>query len=61
MFFGDKIYFDNDFFDRLFNEKQSVMFDPIKTVKGTDELTKQREKDHNDLFFIGCIGRQTTN
>ncbi len=50
MFFGDKIYSDNDFFNRLFNEKQSVMYTPIKTVKGTDELTKQREKAHNEPF-----------
>lgn len=49
-FFGDKIYFDNKFFDQLYKEKQSVMFTPVKITKGTDELTKQREKAYNDLF-----------
>lgn len=49
-FWGDKIYCDNDFFKELYDEKKSVMFTPVKAVKGQPESLKQRDKAYNDLF-----------
>lgn len=49
-FFGDKIYCDEPFFDTLYMEKESIMFTPIKEVKGKVESLKQRDRAHKDLF-----------
>jgi hypothetical protein len=49
-FFGDKIYFNKEFFDNLEKEKNSVMFTPVKSVKGQTEMEKQRNKAADDLF-----------
>lgn len=49
-FFGDKIYSDGPFFDNLYLEKESVMFTPIKEIKGKVEALKQRDRAHKDLF-----------
>ena len=49
-FFGDKIYYDEPFFDTLYLEKASVMFTPIKEVKGKQEFLKQKDRAYKDLF-----------
>jgi hypothetical protein len=49
-FFGDKIYFNKEFFDNLEKEKNSVMLTPVKAVKGQTEMEKQRNKAADDLF-----------
>jgi hypothetical protein len=49
-FFGDKIYFNKDFFTELEREKGSVMLTPVKSVKGQTEEEKQRNKAADDLF-----------
>ena len=49
-FFGDKIYFNKEFFAELENKKNSVMLTPVKAVKGQTEQEKQRGKAANDLF-----------
>lgn len=49
-FFGDKIYCDEPFFNALYLEKASIMFTPIKEVKGKAESLKQRDRAHKDLF-----------
>lgn len=49
-FFGDKIYFNKEFFTKLENEKGSVMLTPVKAVKGQTEQEKQRNKAADDLF-----------
>jgi hypothetical protein len=49
-FFGDKIYFNKDFFTELEREKGSVMLTPVKAVKGQTEEEKQRNKAADDLF-----------
>ena len=49
-FFGDKIYFNKDFFTKLELEKGSVMLTPVKAVKGQTEVEKQRNKAADDFF-----------
>lgn len=49
-FFGDKIYYNREFFTDLENEKNSVMLTPVKAVKGQTEIEKQRNKAADDLF-----------
>jgi len=49
-FFGDKIYYDEPFFEALYNEKNSTMFTPIKETKGKAEELKQRDRAYKDLF-----------
>jgi len=49
-FFGDKIYFNKEFFDNLEKDKNSVMLTPVKAVKGQTEMEKQRNKAADDLF-----------
>jgi hypothetical protein len=49
-FFGDKIYCDTDFFEKLYSEKKSIMFTPIKGIKGKHEALKQRDCAYENLF-----------
>lgn len=49
-FFGDKIYFNREFFYELEKKNKSVMLTPVKAVKGQAEVLKQRDKAANDLF-----------
>lgn len=49
-FYGDKIYYNREFFAELENEKKSVMLTPVKAVKGQTEIEKQRNKAADDLF-----------
>lgn len=49
-FWGDKIYNDEPYFEKLFNDNNSIMLTPVKGVKGTPEIIKQRDKAANDLF-----------
>ena len=49
-FFGDKIYWDNDFFQRLNDEKNSIMYTPVKAVKGQSDWEKKFDRAANDLF-----------
>lgn len=49
-FWGDKIYYDNLFFHELYKEKQSIMFTPVKGVKGMPDILKHRDRAANDLF-----------
>ena len=49
-FWGDKIYYNEDFFAKLEKEKDSIMLTPIKGIKGQSEVEKQRDKAYVDLF-----------
>lgn len=49
-FFGDKIYYNEAFFENLFTENNSTMFTPIKGVKGKREELKQRDFAYETLF-----------
>ncbi len=49
-FWGDKIYYDNPFYDKLYTEKNSIMYTPVKGIKGVPDIIKQRDKAANDLF-----------
>jgi hypothetical protein len=49
-FFGDKIYHNKEFFNKLEEEKNSVMLTPVKAVKGQSETEKQWDKAAGDLF-----------
>ncbi len=49
-FFGDKIYFDQPYFEQLKNEKKSVMLTPVKAVKNEADVIRKRDKAYNDLF-----------
>jgi len=49
-FFGDKAYFDPDYFKNMLEKNNSIMMTPVKAVKGQSENVKQRNKAANDLF-----------
>ncbi len=49
-FFGDKIYHDSNFFKQLLEEQQSIMYTPVKGVKGQSEPIKYFDKAAADLF-----------
>jgi hypothetical protein len=49
-FFGDKIYHDPTFFSQLREERQSIMYTPVKGVKGQSESMKCFDKAAADLF-----------
>jgi len=49
-FFGDKIYYNTDFFEKLFQELNSIMLTPIKMIKGQCDDLKKRGKAFNDFF-----------
>lgn len=50
VFWGDKIYHDVPFFDELFSKKNSIMYTPVKGIKGVPDIIKQRDRAYNDLF-----------
>lgn len=50
IFYGDKIYIDNDFFTKMETDFSSEMLTPVKGVKGMSELMKQFNKAADDLF-----------
>jgi len=49
-FFGDKIYHDHAFFERLYMTQNAVMMTPVKAIKGQSEWEKQQDGAANDLF-----------
>jgi len=49
-FFGDKIYHDHDFFERLYVTQNAVMLTPVKAIKGQSDWEKQQDRAANDLF-----------
>ncbi len=49
-FFGDKIYFNQDFFENLYTENNCTMFTPIKAIKGKTKELKQRDFAYEKLF-----------
>jgi len=49
-FWGDKIYHNKEFFEKLNKEKNSVMLTPVKAVKGQTKWEKQFNKAADDLF-----------
>ncbi len=50
IFFGDKIFHDHDFFERLYETQNAVMLTHVKAVKGQSEWEKQHDRAANDLF-----------
>lgn len=50
VFFGDKIYHNQDYFEQIFNEQNSEMLTPVKQVKGQAIALKQWDQACNDLF-----------
>jgi hypothetical protein len=49
-FWGDKIYYNRDFFKELEVNNNTVMLTPVKAVKGQSLQEKQRNKAADDLF-----------
>jgi len=49
-FWGDKIYYNKEFFEQLEVEKKSIMLTPVKAVKGQTDWEKQFNKAADDLF-----------
>lgn len=49
-FYGDKIYSNKEYFSQLSFEKNSIMFTPIKAIKGQSERLNQFDKASNDLY-----------
>jgi hypothetical protein len=49
-FFGDKIYYNVDYFSNLANSMNSVMLTPVKGIKNQSEREKQFDRAYNDLF-----------
>lgn len=50
IFFGDKIYCNEEFFENLFSANNSTMLTPIKGIKGKSEELKQRDYAYEKLF-----------
>jgi len=48
--FGDRIFFDQSYFDNKWSEQNIQMLTPIKLVKGETESIRQREKAYRDLY-----------
>ena len=48
--YGDKIYFDNDYFKEREISHNYQMLTPVKLVKGQAECLRLRDKAYNDLF-----------
>lgn len=51
-FFGDKIYQNKEFFSDFEKEKNSIMYTPVKSVKGECQEIRNRDKAANDLYSI---------
>ncbi len=49
-FWGDKIYYNKEFFAQVQSEKNSIMLTPVKAVKGQTHWEKQYNKAADDLF-----------
>lgn len=49
-FWGDKIYYNRDFFNELEIKNNAVMLTPVKAIKGQTLQEKQRNKAADDLF-----------
>lgn len=49
-FFGDKIYYNQDYFEQLSSENNAIMLTPVKGIKNQPENIKQFDKAANDLF-----------
>lgn len=49
-FYGDKIYHNTDYFNNLYDSKNSTMLTPIKGVKNQSEWEKNFDRAYNDLF-----------
>jgi hypothetical protein len=49
-FWGDKIYYNRDFFKELEVKNNAVMLTPVKAIKGQSLQEKQRNKAADDLF-----------
>lgn len=49
-FWGDKIYYNRDFFKDLEIKNNAVMLTPVKAIKGQTLQEKQRNKAADDLF-----------
>jgi hypothetical protein len=49
-FFGDKIYFNKEFFSKIEASQNAVMLTPVKGIKNQSEREKQFDKAADDLF-----------
>jgi len=49
-FWGDKIYYNRDFFKELELKNNAIMLTPVKAIKGQTIQEKQRNKAADDLF-----------
>ncbi|MCF8309515.1 MAG: transposase [Bacteroidales bacterium] len=49
-FLGDKIYYNNDYFNQLALEKNSYMLTPVKAIKGQTKWEKQFNKAADELY-----------
>jgi len=49
-FWGDKIYHDIPFFYELAKSKNSIMYTPVKGIKGVPDAINQIDRAANDLF-----------
>lgn len=49
-FYGDKIYIDRDFFEKLKLERNTQMLTPVKLVKGEPEVLRMIDKAFNDNY-----------
>jgi hypothetical protein len=52
-FYGDKIYFDHEYFAWLATEMNSYMLTPVKVVKAQADSIKHFDKAANDLYSTG--------
>jgi hypothetical protein len=50
VFYGDKIYYNSEYFENIFKNQNSIMLTPVKGIKGQTENIKMWDKAANDLF-----------
>ncbi len=55
-FYGDKIYYNVDYFNNLAHTQNSVMLTPVKAVKNQSSWDKQFNKAADDLFSKAILG-----
>lgn len=49
-FYGDKIYYDNPYFEDLYQTHNSVMLTPVKGIKNQSDWEKHFDRAANDMF-----------
>ena len=50
IFYGDKIYIDSPYFEKMYKDNNSKMLTPVKLIKGMSEQLRKFDKAADDLY-----------